>query len=442
MKKILSITLSLAALIITGSCTHEEDDIFSESAAERLNAASALYSARLMAQPNGWAMQLYPTDEDEAPYGNGYLMLLRFSDDYSVVAAMNNSLTGDVYAEDESAWEVITDDGPVLTFNTHNDVIHIFSDPDDVSTTDDDETGTGIGGDYEFIIVDAPEDASYMMLKGKKRATYNLLTPVEEGVEYESYLEDVKNFQNKMFSTDAPNYDIIHFGDSVYIMEDANDGIPNIYPYGEDAVLNESFNPFLMTKRGDDYYLRFRDEFEKGDVVVQEFVYLPDEDIFRGVDDETAYICGQDPLAFLDSVFTAGTTLTFSKSTSDMSSSFQTIYNSLSSDFKSLSMTLSNITFTTYQSNYVITISYKSGSRTSTTRYVVSYSKDDEGITFQYTSADTAALNVLNAVPTMQTLLDTISQKFIVSPGTTGFDLNTLKLTSASNDDMWFIVSI
>ena len=429
-------------LMVIASCTHEEDDIFSESAAERLNAASALYSARLMAQPNGWAMQLYPTDEDEAPYGNGYLLLLRFQDDYSVVAAMNNSLTGDVYLEDESAWEVITDDGPVLTFNTHNDVIHIFSDPDDVSSTDDDETGTGIGGDYEFIIVDAPEDASYMMLKGKKRATYNLLTPVEEGVEYESYLEDVKDFQNKMFSSDAPNYDLIYFGDSLYIMEDANDGIPNIYPYGEDAVLNESFNPFLMTKRGDDYYLRFRDEFEKGDVVVQEFVYLSDEDIFRGVDDESAYICGQDPLVFLDSVFTAGTTLTFSKSTSDMSSSFQTIYSGLASDFKSLSMTLSNITFTTYQSNYVITVSYKSGSRTSTTRYIVSYSKDDEGMTFQYTSADTAALNVLSAIPTMQTLLDTISQKFIVSPGTTGFDLSTLKLTSASDDDMWFIVSI
>ena len=435
--------MTVAVLAAFGGCTHEEDDIFSESAAERLNAASALYSSRLMAQPNGWAMQLYPTTEDEAPYGNGYLMLLRFNDDYSVLAAMNNSLTGDVYVEDSSAWEVITDDGPVLTFNTHNDVIHIFSDPDDVASTDDDETGTGIGGDYEFIIVDAPEDASYMMLKGKKRATYNLLTPVEEGVEYESYLLDVKNFQNKMFSSDAPTVNYIHFGDSVYVMEDANDGIPNIYPLGTDAVLNESFNPFLMTKRGDDYYLRFRDEFEVGDVTVQEFMYVEDDDIFLGTDDESAYICGYDPLEFFDSIFTAGQTLTLSKSSSDMSEEFKTVYDNLTSDFKSsASMTLSNIKFTTYQGGYVITVSYKSGSKTSTTRYSIDYSSDGEGATIQYTTCETAAQNVLNTVTALQTLLDTLSRKFIVSAATTVFDLSTLKFTAADDEDIWFVLEI
>lgn len=430
-------------MLAFGACTHEEDDIFSESAAERLNAASALYSARLMAQPNGWAMQLYPTTEDEAPYGNGYLMLLRFQDDYSVIAAMNNSLTGDVYVEDQSAWEVITDDGPVLTFNTHNDVIHIFSDPDDVtSTTDDDETGTGIGGDYEFIIVDAPEDASYMMLKGKKRATYNLLTPVEEGVEYESYLADVKSFQNKMFSSDAPTVNYIHFGDSIYVMEDANDGIPNIYPLGTDAVLNESFNPFLVTKRGDDYYFRFRDEYEVGDVTVQEFMYVTDEDVFRGVDDERAYICGYDPLEFFDSVFVDGQTFTLSKTSSDMSTDFKTVYDNVASGFKSISMTLSNIRFATYQGEYVVSVSYKQGSKTSTSYYKIAYSSDSEGATFKYTSCETAAQNVLNTVTALQTLLDTLSQKFIVSAATTAFDLSTVKFTAAADENIWFVLEM
>ena len=276
MKKIFSISLLFCAAFVFVGCAGEEDDLFNKTAAERLNEASDLYSSRLTAQPNGWAMQLYPTTKDEAPYGNGYLLLLRFNTNHTVVAAMNNSMSSNVFKEDSSAWDVITDNGPVLTFNTYNTVIHTFTNPEDISSTGskdepNDETGTGIGGDYEYIITDAPEDASYMMLKGKKRGTYNLLTPVEEGIDYQSYLEDVKNFQNNMFPSNSPTYDIVHYGDSIYKMEGANDGIPNIYPFDKDAVINESFNPFLVTKRGDDYYLRFRDAKTYGDVTVQEF---------------------------------------------------------------------------------------------------------------------------------------------------------------------------
>ena len=196
MKKIISLTLLLAAGIGFTACVNEEDDLFDKTAAERLNEASALYSSRLMAQPNGWAMQLYPTNDNEAPYGSGYLVLCRFNKDHSVVVSMKNQFTDNVYRTDTSLWEVITDNGPVLSFNSHNDCLHAFTDPEDILWTGNpdepnNETGTGVGGDYEFIIVDAPEDASYMMLKGKKRGTYNLFTPVEEGVEYESYLADV-----------------------------------------------------------------------------------------------------------------------------------------------------------------------------------------------------------------------------------------------------------
>ena len=204
MKKILSLTLILAATCAVTSCVQEEDLIFDKTAAERLNEASSLYSSRLMASPNGWAMQLYPTNENEYPYGNGYLLLCRFNKDHSVNVSMDNVFSDNKYKEDTSLWEIITDNGPVLTFNSHNSCLHAFCDPEDIFFTgtaeeSNDETGKGCQGDYEFIIVDAPEDASYMMLKGKKRGTDNLLTPIEQGVEYADYLADVKTFQNMMF---------------------------------------------------------------------------------------------------------------------------------------------------------------------------------------------------------------------------------------------------
>ena len=208
--------MAVMALAFTG-CAGEEDDIFDKTAAERLNESSAKYSARLEAQPNGWAMQYYPTYYDEYPYGSGYLILMRFNKDYSVDVSMDNRFSNNIYAEATSGWEVIKDNGPVLSFNTYNPCMHAFSDPEDIPWTEDNEQSEGCGGDYEFIIVDAPEDASYMMLKGKKRNTYNLLTPIEEGVDYKEYLADVKAFHNSIFPEAELASNLMFFGDSLYL---------------------------------------------------------------------------------------------------------------------------------------------------------------------------------------------------------------------------------
>ena len=169
MKKIIfSLAIAAIALSLTG-CAGEEDNIFEKSAAERLNESSDKYSARLEAQPNGWAMQYYPTLKDVSPAGSGYLILMDFNPDNSVRVAMDNRFSGNQYSTATSGWEVIKDNGPVLSFNTYNSCMHAFSDPEDIPWTSDNEQSEGCGGDYEFIIVDAPEDASYMMLKGPTR---------------------------------------------------------------------------------------------------------------------------------------------------------------------------------------------------------------------------------------------------------------------------------
>lgn len=66
MNKIFSLALLCSAALSFTACVNEEDDLFSKTAAERLNEASSLYSKRLTASPNGWAVQLYPTKQDEA----------------------------------------------------------------------------------------------------------------------------------------------------------------------------------------------------------------------------------------------------------------------------------------------------------------------------------------------------------------------------------------
>lgn len=447
MKKIFSIFALILAASTFVACSNEEDDIFSQSAAERLNAASDLYSSRLTAQPNGWAMQLYPTTQNEAPYGTGYLVLMRFHPNHQVDVAMNNLLTNNVYQSDSSVWDVITDDGPVLSFDTHNSVMHKFSDPDDVpqtGTSDDanDETGTGIGGDFEFIIVDAPEDASYMMLKGKKRGTYNLLTPIEEGVDYQEYLTDVNNFQRTMFPTNEVAQDFIHFGDSVCVFAGASDGVPSIYAVGSDAVTTQSFNPFVITKRGNDFYLRFRDARTFGDESIQDYRYDTTADRFISVEDSAYYIEGSDPYNFFVTSLDSLNDVWSFRQDGNASESFQTAYNTVNNQFRQENRRYSLRAIFLRQINGQTILRFEYGASHNYADYNVNMTKNNDGtISMSYQGpANTGATNILNRVSGIQTVIDMLTTGNLqVAAGTTRFDLSTIKLTSVNEPNNWIV---
>ena len=452
MKKILSLTLLLAAGIGFTACVNEEDDLFDKTAAERLNEASALYSSRLMAQPNGWAMQLYPTNDNEAPYGSGYLVLCRFNKDHSVVVSMKNQFTDNVYRTDTSLWEVITDNGPVLSFNSHNDCLHAFTDPEDILWTGNadepnNETGTGVGGDYEFIIVDAPEDASYMMLKGKKRGTYNLFTPVEEGVEYESYLADVENFMKTMFPSSNPTFDVLHTPNGDFKMTGIDDGIPNIFPYDGDEIIDESFNAFLITKRGDDYYLRLRDSFkiENGEEEAseQEFMYHPDQDLFIGTGDNRFIIDGDEPNRFFRQALIDETRQWRWTAKSEMSAAYGDLMTRLSEAFKSKKLTYDRniLKYNTSKDKVVMTVSYKRNTSTISLDYIFGYSFDDSNkLTLTYEGPnDKAAETMLTQIPEIQTIVDAMNGQLNVKPSGTRFNLNNLRIET-KDSNLWFDV--
>ena len=446
MKKILSLTLILAAACAVTSCVNEEDLIFDKTAAERLNEASSLYSSRLMASPNGWAMQLYPTNENEYPYGNGYLLLCRFNKDHSVNVSMDNVFSENKYKEDTSLWEIITDNGPVLTFNSHNSCLHAFCDPEDIFFTGNadeanDETGKGCQGDYEFIIVDAPEDASYMMLKGKKRGTYNLLTPVEVGVEYADYLADVKTFQNTMFPSNAPTFNVMHFGDSIYKMTGANDGIPNIFPYDGDEIIDQSFNAFLITKRGNDYYLRFRDKITvTEEEKVQDFRYNASSDVFESVDNASYYIDGDEPARFFEESLSVNERAWIWNATSQMSDKYAELMATLKTELGK--NTLQQIRLQKVDDKYKLRVTYRSKT---TTTLVYSYTGNFSGgvLNLTYEGCDTPSGEaILNQVPSLREVLNMLTGGLSISAGTTKFNLNTIKLTSTSDSSMWFVANL
>lgn len=435
----------MAAAMAMGftACTGEEDDLFDQSAAERLNQTSDVYSARLQAQPNGWAMQLYPTTDSEAPYGSGYLLLLRFADDKSVNVAMNNKFTGDEFRQATSAWEVIADNGPVLTFNTYNANLHAFSDPEDIPWTGtaeqrNNEQGEGCQGDYEYIIVDAPTDASYMMLKGKKRGTYNLLTPLEVGVDYEQYLADVKAFQAEMFAH-TQTYNVIHFGDSVYKMVNAQEGIPNIYPFDGDEVTDARFNPFLVTKRGNDYYLRFRDAIDwiEG-VKVQDFRYNTETDRFESQENSAFFIQGDTAMNVfgpsLDSkdIWVIDTT--------QVCDSMRQVLAEIRAELTAVKRPMPVFDLRNLGTKYVLraTMTGKQDPE-----FTFEATPEEDGVTYQYVQPNNnnARLLLNSLAKSTQKLLDMLSRRFRVEAAASNFNLSRLRLVATDNPDVYINIS-
>lgn len=182
MKKILSL-MALAMMIVSlQSCLHDDDEVFSESASVRIQKAVDEVKAKLTSSPNGWTMY-YFTGEDYT--GGGYNMLMRFDHNYAYVSA--DFAPADSVSR--STWDVKKDQGPVLTFDTHNELMHAKSEPSSGAID-------GEEGDYEFVILRMTEDSIFV--RGKKWNNHMVMVRNAENMSWEKYITDVQTTLNNL----------------------------------------------------------------------------------------------------------------------------------------------------------------------------------------------------------------------------------------------------
>ena len=434
MKKIFSTVLLIAGALMFTGCAGEEEDLFEKSAAERLNETSKIYTARLQSSEAGWVMEYYPTNTDEEYKGRGYVILADFDKDESVTLAMNNVMSDDVYMEGRSLWEIIADNGPVLTFNTYNEVLHCFSNPEYY------ESGKGFEGDYEFVMIDVPENGQFIMLKGKKRGTYVRLTRLPDGTNFEEYLADIKAFHNGIFPANAVNENVLQVGGQKYSINNANSGMLGMYPHGGDAITETTTHPFLITKHDGKYYLRFRSAIEADDETTeQEFVYDEANDRFVGTENEANYIEGEDPVHFFYTVFANDSHRWQWTRSSEMSESQSAILENVAAGFRALT----NMSLRVVGENVVMRVQYRnSRNQNASVDFIFTVTEEADGITLKYDRPVLdAGANVLAANPALASYLEMMSQKFNVTAGSSRFNMNTLRLTAASDANNWIIVT-
>lgn len=148
--------VALVALVATTSCTSDVDDYFDSSASQRIKQSLDETRQVLRSAEYGWEFEYYPGYELE--YG-GVVYTVRFD---SLTATVGCSLLPDSVAT--SYYRLSTDNGPVLTFDTFNPLIHYFATP---SSSEYEAKG----GDFEFVIDSVATD--FIRLYGKK--THNTM---------------------------------------------------------------------------------------------------------------------------------------------------------------------------------------------------------------------------------------------------------------------------
>lgn len=178
MNKIIKLSLLLLALpLLMTSCLKEDNEVFGESSSKRLQ--QALEDARtvLRSSENGWVMDYYIGDDSS--YG-GYAFTVKF-DSLTVTASSELSKGAST-----SYYKLTTDNGPVLTFDTYNDVFHALATPSAGNYE-------GNHADYEFQIVSATPEL--VVMRGRRTNNYVYLHPLT--TTSEEYLAKVANTEKK-----------------------------------------------------------------------------------------------------------------------------------------------------------------------------------------------------------------------------------------------------
>lgn len=252
MKKLAYIA-AFAALALT-SCSNTEDQIFDQSAAERLEQYKKEYSDVLTADGGLWTMEYFSNEEEP-----GYLFVMKFDKDGSVTISANHKWIGGQFKQETSIWKMIADNGPVLSFDSYNTLFHIFSDPANITGPDapkgddgDDinETGYGHDGDYEFQVMNVSEDGKTMRLLGKKRMISIYMRRLDADTDVEAYMNDYKKIETNLFCKEIPNLIFKDSDGERYVVRGAYTGVMSLYPEAGDAVDQVRTGNFIITDSG------------------------------------------------------------------------------------------------------------------------------------------------------------------------------------------------
>lgn len=418
MKYICIILFYLSVLLV--GCTYEEADIFSASPAERMNKALKDNTDSLQSAVNGWAMEYFATD-----HSAGYTMLVKFEKSGKATIAGKNELTKNLIVSDSCMYEMIGDNGPVLTFNTYNNVLHAFSNPVNPD-------GYGLEGDYEFIVM--KNTANQMILKGKKRGTTILMNKIPENISWTQYFAEIDAMNSLLFGNNAPKLGMNLSNNYSFSMGSTH--IFSVLQNGADANTSTDA-PFIITRTG----LRFQTLQELENKSFQTFTLNDDKSALVCFENTDVKLVGPDSL----SVYFGNNLNIWTFETSTLGPKIKATYDlmvqSLVIKYKATNIKLS-LKYSILRKSQELMISFTSGK-----------TKLEGNIDFLYTSVDQNTITLTSKatgdnngktfysnIVGCKEMTELLTSNFSIN-SETSINPQKIKFTHKTDADIWFSVS-
>ena len=149
-KTLLYVLMVLPALLLQ-SCLKDQEDIFDTPSSLRMQEVLDNAKKVLTSSEEGWAFDYYP--DRNLSYG-GYAYTVKFDNQKVTVGSELDPSTFE-----SSLYKLTNDNGPILSFDSYNTLMHYFATPSSSHYE-------GLDGDFEFIIMEVTDDI--ITLRGKR----------------------------------------------------------------------------------------------------------------------------------------------------------------------------------------------------------------------------------------------------------------------------------
>ena len=151
-KTLLYVLMVLPTLLLQ-SCLKDQEDVFDTPSSIRMQEVLDNAKKVLTSSEEGWAFDYYP--DRNLSYG-GYAYTVKFDNQRVTVGSELDPNTLEA-----SLYKLTNDNGPVLSFDSYNTLMHYFATPSSAQYE-------GLDGDFEFIIMEVTDDL--ITLRGKRTA--------------------------------------------------------------------------------------------------------------------------------------------------------------------------------------------------------------------------------------------------------------------------------
>lgn len=151
LNKTLLYVLMILPTLLLQSCLKDQEDVFDTPSSIRMQEVLDNAKKVLTSSEEGWAFDYYP--DRNLSYG-GYAYTVKFDNQKATVGS---ELAPGTF--ESSLYKLTNDNGPVLSFDSYNTLMHYFATPSSAHYE-------GLDGDFEFIIMEVTDDL--ITLRGKR----------------------------------------------------------------------------------------------------------------------------------------------------------------------------------------------------------------------------------------------------------------------------------